>query len=589
MPLIQLLCLADNEESQTNCHSHRKALLSTLLDLLLIGGAPLPYFITGTAIWSLVDLKPSRVWVVPILGCAALGWFSEVGFVTGVGAQNAVLGVLLLASIVLFLRKKYCGLLKSVLAEFYLIYAFLLVAILVNPFPALGHMSGDWFSHFSMSQAILSKDFPASLLARPPLFAAIATPLYIIEKTLGAFQICSVVVSTAAVLVFHYASEALDRQRLSRFWIWMFVVTAHYLTHAVTLWPKMFVAGAIFLSAVDAYQYRKSRSLSALAWSGIWFGFSLGGHHSSILYAPLLAVIAFYRVESSIFTVAKRTVLVATLALMTAGIFEGWVLMTHGLNARIAQNPVVANLRTDDPYLSLKVFLSSFAGFLPWHTITWKTRLLASYDPSMAFWGKSFYLLSCWIAWLTCTFLGLFLPILIVAGRRSIRSLRGLSKNALFWPALLGVLILMAGASILQPHFLPFGATQCGLDGLNFLGFWTLATLLRRDHEISATDLKRILSITMLLGTFPFLVMQTSILFLLRWPHAFADHLKNTLMQFDVDAAIVFKNGVFSLGWELFPYGVALGVALIALVTTVLIRTRDYSEHPRSMEQDKTF
>ena len=110
--------------------------------------APLPFWLVGLAVLRVTKEVPARVSLAPLLGCAFFGWLGEVAFVSGCSLKWAAALAMLVSVPVVWRARSDIVICAKPAFIFYCIYVISLAAFSINPFPALGHWSGDWFEYF---------------------------------------------------------------------------------------------------------------------------------------------------------------------------------------------------------------------------------------------------------------------------------------------------------------------------------------------------------------------------------------------------------------------------------------------------------
>lgn len=504
---------------------------------------PLVYWAWGFAAWKLARGGQARVPLIPILGACAAGLVSELVFFVGLPVLKAV-GILTIF-VVGFTLSRWRELLteRSLLLKFGFLYLLSILAAASQPYPALGHWSGDWFENVSMGRALLAGTYSRDLLLRTPFFAAVSFPLQAVFPEIASYQAMSALVSAAAVFVFLYAKPTPAFR-----WLVLVCLTPFHLLHIATVWPKVFPAGLVVAAALEALRTREGEK-GAWIWGSFFFGCAMAGHHSSLIYAPLLLLLAG--------VTFGRLVTMGVAGILTVGLFEIWSIARFGLEARIQSNPTLLHREnhTLAGYwdISSQILWATFIARFPlgvWNA--WAERP----EGAGMMWamGRVYFTLSAWVTTQAGTFLFGYLPFLLFAGKKLLSAVR------LSWlMAAVLTAILMAHA-VLNMHVSLWGATQTGLTPVCLLLYlWIAQTLGDRSPAFA-----KVLAFTVILGTLPFFAFELGALVALHTPYS--GTIWAQLMAGDSDAEIYLKAGSVSLGQLAFPSAlVVISAGLVVL------------------------
>lgn len=510
---------------------------------LLVGLTPLVYWAWGYVIWRLARAGEARVPLIPLLGAAAAGWFSEVVFFAGLPVATTVGIATVVAVAFMISQRSDWRRDRELILRFTFLYLLMALAVASQPFPAIGHWSGDWFENVSMGRALLSGVYRPELLLRTPFFAAVSFPLQAFFPELPSYQAMSALVSAAAVFSFLYARPAPAFR-----WLILVCLTPFALLHVATVWPKMFPAGLIVAAVLEAMRVRDGDE-RAWIWSSVFLGCAMAGHHSSLIYAPLLLLVAGVRFG--------RLVVMGVAAVLTVGMFEIWSVLHFGLKARIESNPTLLHRENHSLAgywdISSQIVWATFVGRFPLGV--WNAWLDRPADAG-TLWalGRVYFTISAWVTTQAATFLFGYLPFFIFCGKKLVREVRP------SW-AVAAVLVAIVGAhAVLNMHVSLWGATQTGLTPLCLLLYlWIARKLGRRPPEFA-----KIAAFTVILGTIPFFAFELGALLALHSPYA--DVVWSQLMLGDSDAEIYTRAGLVSWGQLGFPTALVLIVVGIAFL-----------------------
>jgi hypothetical protein len=238
--------------------------------------APLPFWALGLP-WLADDLR--RIRLAPLVGCALVGFYAELALVSGLPVRASV-GAMILASVAMLLprRRALKHLMGLAVAEYLPVYLVSVLAASLSPFPILGNWSGDWFLIYQMGQSVIHGELPRAMLARPPLFGAAATPLWILGDGLIPYQLMASVASAAIIaatfsFMDHFWPKSPRRLLLP------LLISPFFLHHTAAAWAKLLAAGLILAAMVEAWRGRRLAS-------GAFLALAVGVHEGSIVWAP---------------------------------------------------------------------------------------------------------------------------------------------------------------------------------------------------------------------------------------------------------------------------------------------------------------
>jgi hypothetical protein len=377
--------------------------------VLLVLLAPLPYWALGLPWLLRGDLR--RIPLAPLVGCALAGFYAELALIFGLPVR-ATVGILVLASAAVAgrsVRRTHPAVARA-FAEWLPIYLFSVLAASISPFPVLGNWEGDWFLLYEMGRSVLDGVLGPGMLARPPLFGAAATPLWVFSDGLAAYQLMAAVASASAVTAM---LAFIDHHwpKTPRFVLVPFLLSPFFLHHTAAAWAKLLAGGLILSAIVEGL--RNQRLASAAL-----FALSVAVHEGSIIWAP--CILLAHADGGRGWRGALRALgPMAMFGLVIVGPLEAWILVHYGLAAKIASNPVITDSGAMPTPFWLKTAMAVLTTFVGWGPISSVARWLRRPSPaSMAVVSKeAFWLITSWVTTLAGTLLGLLFPFL-VAGRR---------------------------------------------------------------------------------------------------------------------------------------------------------------------------
>lgn len=377
--------------------------------VLLVLLAPLPYWALGLP-W-LVRGDPRRIPLAPLIGCALAGFYAELALIFGLPVR-ATVAVLVLASAAVAVgtaRRTHPGV-ASAFAEWLPIYLVSVLAASISPFPVLGNWQGDWLLLYDMGRSVLDGVLGSDMLARPPLFGAAATPLWVVSDGLAAYQLMAAVASASAVTA---TLAFIDHHwpKTPRFVLIPLLLSPFFLHNTAAAWSKLLAGGLIVSAIVEGL--RNQRLASAAL-----FALSVAVHEGSIIWAPCV-LLAHADGGRGWRGALQALGPMALLGLIIVGPLQAWILVHYGLAAKVASSPVITGSVAMPTPFWLKTAMSGVTTFVGWGPISSVARWLRRPHPlSMAIVIKeSFGLIASWVTTLAGTLLGLLFPFL-VAGRR---------------------------------------------------------------------------------------------------------------------------------------------------------------------------
>lgn len=525
--------------------------------ILLVFLAPLPYWALGLP-WVLRgDLR--RLPLAPLVGCALAGLYAEFAMILGLPVRVAV-GALVLASGALAVAslRRARGALTTAIVEWTPLYLFSLLAASVSPFPALGDWSGDWLLLYQMGQSVLNGTLEPSMLARPPLFGAAATPLWIVAGGLIPYQLMAAVASASAVtamlaFMVHYWPKT------PCFALVPFLLSPFFLHHTAAVWAKL-LAGGLILSAI--LQGLRARRFASAA----LFALSVAVHEGSIIWAPCV-LLSLAAGGAGWRGMVKGLGPMALCGLVVVAPLQVWILVHYGLAAKVASNPVITDSNAYPTPFWLKTLLAVVTTFVGWGPVSSVARWMHRPRPfSGAMASKEVYwLISCWFTTMAGTLIGLLFPFLAVSRRRlDSTALRQLlvGKAAL---AAVGFAIL--ANALLTGFYSNEGTMQAALIPLA-LGLYALgAGALGAEGAAGLASLRKMAWMMGVVGTLPWLVPHLLMSAGLWLSAAFRARM---LVGSEGDYFHVLHNRLAPLGMAAFPEVPLLCVALLGV--WVLVR-----------------
>jgi hypothetical protein len=480
-------------------------------DYMCLLVAPAIYWTLGLP-WLLAG-APHRAWrLAPLLGCALAGWIGELSLVLGLPPIStlwtiiAVSGTTLLALILPWRGEVRQGQRLRLLATFregFLLYALALVPTVISPFPVLGEWSGDWWICYQQGQAILTGNFSAGLLQRPPLFGAAALPLWGFNGGLASFQIMTAVSSAGLLSAVLHAIEYF-RGAVRLLVLAPLFFSAFFLHHTAACWSKPLAAGLLLTALVECWESRVSgRSISW--WRGsIWFALAVATHQSSIIYLPLLLLVGAAKAR---WNDTWRLLGITTLCgLIIVAPFELWSIAHFGIAAKVAANPTVSDRAESGMGFGGNASLSLLTGFVGWSPLVALSRWANSSQPfvRMTVIRESWWLVTTYLTMLAGTLLGALIPFLVFV-RKGWSELAGhpfTLRVKSSWLFLALTIIFFANAA-LSPFWSASGTAQNGLVGLTLILF--VAFLLVIDDAPKV--LPRVSVLTAIIGGIPLLAL----------------------------------------------------------------------------------
>ena len=417
---------------------------------------------------------------------------------------------------------------------------------------------------------------PENNIAHLPFFGAVQVPLTFFSDGLVPLQLTAAVFSSGAVLTFEYASIVLQKKILPFSYLLVLIVSPFYLLHLVTVWPKFLFGGCLFVSHIEGIVYCRTAEWRRLVWAWLWFGMALASHEAAIIFLPTMLFCTGALLPWGTWRSLRANFVVATVCLiLTAGVYEVWATVFFGLSTRVARNPVISYRGSSDFHGFLVSYASHFIGHfvgVPWGWFSMFKNKLNVGNQVLRILGSLYWWLSLWITLLASTIVGTLLPFLLSVPGTLQKLLIADSGRRAFKPLLLLSFLLLAVHTLLAPMpiTLVVGETQQGLVGL-FIGlFYYLG--LRLVEGGFASRISRVLKITFLFGTLPFVCFQLPVLLGLQLPTSYSALFRNLLLKSDADAQIFYDNHLTSLGSIAFPTGI---IAILMLIGVLILSWRN--------------
>lgn len=537
------------------------------MPLLLALAAPLVYGLLGVAV--LGPGRGGRVWLLPLAGGVAAGGLGELSLMTGVPFA-LVLGLGLGRGLMRGLRGGWDAGWRVPAGVFGLLYAGALTALSLDPYPGMFLWGGDWLETLAMARAVLGGTLPPELLSRPPLYGGMTAPALLVGGGLPGAQIVSVYAAAAGLLALGPVLRMPGKGAVGRggaaVGALLVLSSPFFLLHAINLWSKQLAAGCVVAAVREGWQAAGRAGWRPFLPAALWLAAGVAVHQSSVLFAPLLLVVAGRRDPGTGFgrPLAARTLVLAGAGLAVAGPFELWVLARHGLGAVAAGNPAVT-FRDGTPFWlnTVLVGISTFTGWFP-VAVAGKVRQGLGNPAAIAFLA-----LAGWVVTLSGTLLGVALPALVAGGRRGVAAFGGFLRaragagECRLGPLVAALALAVLGNALLNPYASPYGSVQTGLTPLCLLGLLVLlAASTAGTPRMPAPG--RVALAGALLGALPLLGAAAAVLVGLRLPTPAASRLHELLIRSDADYAAFCERGYRSFALATFPVGTLLFGGLTA-------------------------
>jgi hypothetical protein len=465
--------------------------------ILLMLVAPLPFWALGLP-WFVTG-EPKKIRLAPLVGCALAGFYAELAMIAGLPVRASVGALTLVSAGTLLLHRRLLPDLRRAMADSIPIYLVAVLAASLSPFPVLGEWSGDWLHLYRMGQSVIHGTLPSNMLARPPLFGAAATPLWILGGGLIPYQLMAAVASAAALTATSAFIEDF-RPTSPRAVLLPLLISPFFLHHTAAAWSKLLAAGLILAAVVEALHRRRLASAAL-------FALAVGIHEGSIIWAP--CVLLAHGVNAAGWRgVARAVGPIAILGLLIAGPLEIWILVKYGLAAKMAASPVLT-YTTTDPFV-VKAVLAVVSSFVGWGPLVSIGRWLRYPHPAAAAVAtkEAYWLVTSYITTLAGTVGGLLFPFLLTRRTRPLASRPlGLFNR---W-MLVGTSFAVIASALLTPYYSDQGNMQAALVPLA-LGLYALCAIqLAPDRDQGAAGTRRVAWIMGLAGTLPWIVLNAGI------------------------------------------------------------------------------
>lgn len=542
------------------------SLIDHLRIFLLLILAPLPYWLLGLGILGIFRDTHARLTLAPLIGCVAWGWLGELAFITGLSSKWAIVFALLAALGSLWNLKNNLEALLPVLIKHYLLYSITVTLLAVNPFPAFGHWSTDWFEYLKMIPSLPLHQVATDINNYTFFFPACSTPLQLGVQGLVSLQLFSAVVSTSALLTFDYASSALSRPILPISYVLLVLFSPFYLSQSVTVWPKFLEGACLFVAHVEALRYRRTNGSKHIIGAWLWFGISLASSYTSLIFLPTLLICRGLPRKSRTQTLAKELLIGLVMILLTAGPFEVWAIVLQGLKSRAAHHLTVYYRFISDPVRLASDALCNFIGtftsaFWNWGAEFRGGRLFTSSHRTVL--GVAYKSLSGWVTFTANTFIGTYFLIICVAPRKLLHFIHRTNKQ-LFMALVTAAVIIVLVYSALVPYASPWTKTQEGLVGLCLALFYVMGTALACNGE--RKRLTRALIFTLAIGTLPFLAIQVFVYLALHVPTSLSTVAFRILVMNDANARAYYISHSVSLSEWTVPTGLLALLLMYGLI-----------------------
>lgn len=537
-----------------------------LMPLFLALAAPLVYGLLGIAV--LGTGRGGRVWLLPLAGGVVAGGLGELSLMTGVPFAFC-LGAGLALGLARGLRGRWEEGWRVPAGVFGLLYAGALTALSFDPYPGMFLWGGDWLETLAMAHAVLAGNLPPELLSRPPLYGGMTALALLVGGGLPGAQIVSVYAAAAGLLALGPVLRLPGRGAFGRgaaMGALLVLSSPFFLLHAINLWSKLLAAGCVVAAVREGWQAAGRPGGRPFLPAALWLAAGVAVHQSSVLFAPLLLVVAGRRDPGMGFgrALAARTLVLAGAGLAVAAPFEFWVLARHGLGAVAAGNPAVT-FRDGTPFWlnTVLVGISTFTGWFPLAVVN-KARQGVGNPAAIAFLA-----LAGWVVTLAGTLLGAALPALVAGGRQGLRAFGGFLRARVrvgecrLGPLIAALLAAVLGNALLNPYASPYGSVQTGLTPLCLLGLLILlAASAAGGPGMPAPG--RVALVSALLGALPLLGAAAVVLIGLRLPTPAAPRLHELLIRTDADYAVFCERDYRSFALATFPVGTLLFGGLAA-------------------------
>jgi hypothetical protein len=348
-----------------------------------------------------------------------------------------------------------------------------------------------------MGQSVLNGTLEPSMLARPPLFGAAATPLWIVAGGLIPYQIMAAVASASAVTAMLAFMDHFW-PKTPRFALLPFLLSPFFLHHTAAVWAKLLAGGLILSAILEGLRGRRLAS-SAL------FALSVAVHEGSIIWAPCVLV-AHAAGGAGWRGMLKGLGPMVLCGLVVVGPLQAWILIHYGFAAKVASNPVVTDSDAYPVPFWQKTTLAVVTTFIGWGPVASVARWMHKPHPlSGAVASKEVYwLVSAWFTTMAGTLIGLLFPFLAVAPRRLDSS--ALRQVLLRKAALAAVGFAVLANALLTGFYSNEGTMQAALISLA-LGLYALAAgALAAEGPAGLASLRKMAWIMSIVGTLPWLV-----------------------------------------------------------------------------------
>jgi hypothetical protein len=292
----------------------------------------------------------------------------------------------------------------------------------------------------------------------------------------------------------------------------------------------------------------ESRSSKRGWWrAAVAFALSVATHHSSILYAPFMILVAAMPWDG-LKPLARRVATMLLAGLLFVGTYEFWSIYINGWSAKV--NPVVG-ARPEGVSLFENTALVALASLVAWSPIEDVTRLLTGGWPKFV--NNVYWLATGWLSFSAGCILGLLLPFAPLFPRRW--SIPRFHIHVWYW--LGAAFVPFVGNALLTPYYSSIGDAQAGLVPLEGLLLILLMLALdRASFRIRA----RVTALTCVLEILPFVLITTVVSAGLR----FSPFIRNQFASSPDDwATLVLPRGLEPLGFLTFPAGIILVLILL--------------------------
>jgi len=491
----------------------------------LLLAAPAIYWLIGLGCLELLGRSRERTPLAPLLGFVVAGWVPQLALGLG-GVPHltpVVLGVLALLPFRAPRELWRQDAVRSFLL-FCLCYAIGVMIFAIAPMPAFGLWGTDWAMYLRAGPALLeyaadpstfdaARPLPELMVSRPRLFASrphlfstAISPIAGWASHLIVLEIAASIAAASLVSALGFVARRLGRPDPSLLWAVFFVSLPLFGHHLIAIWPKLAASGCVLVALAEAYAHRRSGRAADLVWAWTWMGFAIAAHHSSALYLPLLlALMATGRASSPRLrwrALAGSLGIGTAALLLTAGIYELWVLGQLGIDARIANNPAIHQASSFEPGFVLtksleQLFLSVVGGSFP-EVVRNLAGAGSAGSTSLAL-GHLSIAVSSWLVFLAGTFVGNLLPLGIVARREIAAAWRGFRRHELFWTVSFGAGLALIGSALLAP-IVDLSAAQLGATPICV----ALVYFASSPPTLGPRVLRVALGASLALGTLPF-------------------------------------------------------------------------------------